>query len=300
MKNILLYSLILSLTSLFSCTEPPEVKARNLMMRSLEECKKMDGEFVTIKLNVGEDRVLKSTCDNPIGEIKMKEGDMADVKVGPYIWSIGLHEVSGVWVLSNIEWENLEKAIRMTKGEAKIDSRQKGVLMWDGVQKELPTSSWIREQNFHNALTLRKQTRGKTENPTELGFAKPLFEDLVGWAKKNDPDLAAATQLKVMNYFQDQGNKLEMALEGIGSQDGHFESSIRQAKKDGDTKTVEKYTKILADSRAGRDAEIALVNDRISVVRKHACEISKQISTGDIKNADLKTTIASSTSGVCR
>lgn len=300
MKNTPLYAFILTSTFLFACTEAPEVKARNLMTRSLEECKKMEGEFITMTLNVGDDRVLKSTCESPITELTMKEGDMADVKVGPYVWSMGLHEVSGVWVLANIEWENLEKAIRMTKGEAKTDSRKKGVLMWEDVQKELPTSSWIREQRFDNLLTLRKQTRGKSENPTELGSVTPAFAELVGWAKKNDPDLAAATQLKVVNYFKDQGDKLEMALEGIGSQDGHFESSIRQAKKDKDTKTFEKYTKKLAESRAGRDAEIALVNKRITTVRKHACDISKQISTADVKNTDLKTTIASSLSGVCK
>ncbi len=298
MKRTMLGFVILSCALSLGC-ETPEEKARNLIERSLKDCKKMEGEFVTIKLNVGEDRILKSTCDNPITSLKMKEGDMADVMVGPYLWSAGLHEVSGVWVVANIEWEDLDKAIRMTKDDAKIESRTKGIPMWESVQKTLPTSPWIREQRFDNVLALRKKTRGKSKNPTELGPAKAVFDELVNWAKKDHPDLAAQTQLKVVNYFKDQGDKLEMALEGIGSQDGHFEASIRQAEKDGDKKTIEKYTKKLEESRAGRDAEIALVNQRISIVRKHACDISKQISPSSVTNPDLKKTLASSLSGIC-
>lgn len=283
--------------SLFSC-ETDEEKARNLVNLSLAECKKMEGEFITMELNVGKDEVLKSTCDLPISSLEMKEGFNADAKVGPYTWSVGLHEISRVWVLTNISWEALNQAIRMTKDDAKVASREKGLVLWEDVQKEVPSSSWIREQRFDNILKLRKKTRGKTKNPTELGPAKQAYLELVGWSSKNNPDLSAETILKIVNYFSDQGDKLEMALESIGSQDGHFEALITLAKKEKDKKSFDKYSKILEDSRASRDSEIEAVEKKIATLRKHACEESTKIKMGSVKNTDLKKTIQASLSGL--
>ncbi len=283
MKKLAL--VLLAVAAAAACT-PDEEKVRKVVERALEECKKAEGEFAAVEVVGGTDEILKDTCSEPITDLSLKDEFHGAAKVGPYTYLVGIDSETGVWVLTQVDWETLSDARRHLAGEnPPQDARERGEAALAKAQEEMPGSPWIRIERFENLLAMRVRERGKAPDPTALGAeAQKVLDESVAWAKQNDhPALAAELQAMVVDYYRDYASKLEMALGNIGSGDEHLEALINQARKDGNKEDEEAYTKTLEESRAGRDAEIATVNERIATSKKFACEYAKKLSPAGLE-----------------
>lgn len=270
-----------------ACT-PPEEKVNKLITTAMTKCQAAEGYFYEVEVVGGKDKVLRDVCALPIENLEIIEEYSAKATVGPYHVNAGIDSATGVWMLSGMSWQPLDKARKTTMDDAEIGARQKGLAYWDEVQKALPDSRYIREQRWKNGLELRRKTRGKDKNPLGLGTAKAMFDEMVKWGKEKDPEFAELVKVDVVEYHKNQSEKLEMSLENIGSQDGHLEALVRQARKEGNSEDAEKYQKELDDSIAGRDAKIERIETRSAEAMKNACAAVKNIDTSKIKDADLK------------
>lgn len=295
MKFILIVCLTVALSG---CTNPEE-KMNKLITNALTACKAAEGPFYEVDVIGGsKDKILKDACDSPIEGLVIIEGLSSKATVGPYEITGGLDDELGVWVLTGVKWNDLDKAIRTTGDDAEKGAREQGLAMWEKAQTALPDSRWIREQRFDNVLKLRAKTRGKDKNPVGLGAAQSVYEEMAQWGAEKDKEFEQYLYVTVVKYHRDQAEKLELSLENIGGQDEWLESLIKQARKDGNKEDEQKYQKELDDSLAGRDAQIDEVNNRISAATKHACGEVGKINGANIENKQLKALATTARTGL--
>ena len=264
-------SFLMLVIVLSACT-PPEEKVNKLISNALTACQAQAEPFYEVDVIGGKDKILKDVCGMPVENLEIIEVYTAKATVGPYSITAGIDDTTGVWVLSGVKWNDLDKAIRNTGKDSEIGAREQGLALWEATQASVPDSRWIRYERFKNALELRKKTRGKDKNPIGLGPAQPVFDEMVKWAAEKDPDFEQTLRAEVVAYHAAQAEKLELSLENIGGQDEWLESLIKQARKDRNKEDETKYQKELDDSLAGRDAQIDEVNARVTAARKLACE----------------------------
>ena len=103
----------LALTFIGGCT-PPDELIKKMLGGHLEKCKSAEGDFAEIKLFDGNtEKVLKSTCEEPITELVIEDKIKASAKIGPYKWFIGQNPDSGVWVVSGSAFRPLREPLRV-------------------------------------------------------------------------------------------------------------------------------------------------------------------------------------------
>jgi hypothetical protein len=277
MKRIVVVTLALGFV--VGCT-PDEEKVQRVIERGLKECKEAEGPFAEITVVEGKDEMLKIACEKEISDLQLVDEYHATAKVGPYDWLIGIDSSTGVWTLTQVDWETLGEARRSIRGEdPPKDARVRAEKAFAKVQEEMPESEWIRKARIENLLAMRKVQRGKSEDPTALGDAGPILQESINWAEQNEkPALAAELRMMVIDYYQDYASKLQMAYDNIGSSDEHLEALIHQAEKDGNKEDLEKYTKTLEEARAGRDDEYAKMDALIAGAQKKACQYLAKLS----------------------
>lgn len=286
-----IFAAALVLATLTACT-PDEEKITRVIEQGLTDCKKAEGDFAAINVIGGNDEVLVATCDAEIKDLKILDEFHASARVGPYTWLVGVENETGVWVLTQVDWEALEEARRHLAGdEPPKDARQRAETALARAQAEMPESEWVRLKRLENLLALRETERASGKTPTALGdAAQKAFDESLAYAAKNEnPALAANLRMMVAEYYADYASKLNAAFDNIGGQDEWLESLIEQAKKDGNKEDLANYTKTLEETLAGRDEEIATMNANIADARKRACEQLAKLDTsaleGDVREA---------------
>ena len=289
MKPIVAAAFILA--TLTACT-PDEEKITRVVEQGLADCKRAEGEFAAINVIGGADEVLVATCDGAITDLKILDEFHASATVGPYTWLVGVENDTGVWVLTQVDWEALEEARRHLAGdEPPKDARQRAEAALAKAQAEMPESEWVRLKRLENLLALRETERANGATPTALGdAAQSVFDESLKYAAANEnPALAASLRMMVAEYYTDYASKLNAAFDNIGGQDEWLESLIEQAKKDGNKEDLANYTKTLEEALAGRDEEIATMNATIADARKRACDQIAKLDTaaleGDVRKS---------------
>lgn len=255
------------------CT-PNEEKVQKVIDRALEECKASEGPFSEVTVVEGKDEVLTETCAMPVTDLKLIDEYHASAMIGPYTYTVGIDNETGVWVLTQVDWEALADARRALKGEdPPKDARERAEPAFAKAQEELPSSAWIREQRFANILELRKMERNKDADRVKLGEpAQKLLDETTAWALENGkPELAFKLRMMVVEHQKRFAGSLENSFGNLGGSDEHLEATIRQAEKDGDKEQAEKYRATLEKERAERPAKIKRMQDEIVAARKAAC-----------------------------
>jgi hypothetical protein len=268
---------------LLGCTSDEE-KITRVIEKELKSCQESEETFYEVTLfDDSKVEMLSVACDEPIGEIERIDDFKARTTTGPYTWLFGIDEETGVWVLSGVSWDTFEKGKRDVVGEDLTpDVLQSGIDLLGEARKEWDKSAWILEHRLDAALRIRRKTRGKAEDTTSLGEQpSTMLDDAVAWAKENEqPELAARSQLMVVDYFKNQRDKLVSSLDNFGGQDEWLENLIAQAKKDKNKEDEKKYTDELAKIRAERPGQIKEVRRKIFVVTGHLCDHIGKVDSG--------------------
>ncbi len=256
------------------CTSNEE-KVRKVLDRALVECGAAEGPFAEVTVVEGKDELLKEVCALGASDLNMIDEYHATALVGPYTFTVGVDNETGVWVLTQIDWESLADARRaLAGGDPPKDARERAEPAFEKAQQELPTSTWIREQRFENLLAIRKLERNKDEDRVALGSAvQKLLDENARWANDTQQEAhGAALRLRVVRYQKDFAAALENSFGNLGGSDEHLEATIRQAEKDGDKEGAKKYRETLQKERSERPAKIARMQGEIVAARKAACE----------------------------
>lgn len=272
MRRIASSLLLLSLVA--GCTTPEE-KVQRVIDTALEQCRAAEGTFADIEvIGGGTNQVLAATCDEPVGEITIVDGLRATVNVGPYTYRAGIDSQYNVWVLSQVDWEALANAQRaLAGGTPRKDSRERAEERWAVAQQEYPSSTWVREQRFDNLVELRKFERNADDDRVAMGAAVDAFlAETTTWAETPEQKAAVANmRLKLVSYQKSFARALEDSFGNLGGTDEHLEATIRQAIKDGDKESAQKYQETLDKERAERPAQIERMQREIVAARKAAC-----------------------------
>lgn len=284
-------SLLIVAALAVGCT-PPEEKVRKVIDRALEECMGADGEFANVTVVEGTDEVLKETCSVGMADLKLVDEYHATANVGPYTYTVGVDNETGVWVLTQVDWEALADARRALKGDSPPkDARVRAEPAFAKAQDEFPASMWIRRTRFENLLSIRKLERNKDEDRVRLGDAvDKLLAENAAWATENKkPELAFDLRMMVVDYQKDFANALENSFGNLGGADEHLEATIRQAEKDGDKEAAAEYRATLEKERAERPKKIERMQNEIVASRKAACaqldQIDPNVMEGDARTA---------------
>lgn len=280
---------MLAVAAATGCT-PNEEKVRRVIDRALEECNAGEAPFASVQVVEGTDEVLKETCAMPVTDLKLIDDYHAAANVGPYTYLVGVDNETGVWVLTQVDWEALDDARRaLAGGDPPRDARERAEPAFAKAQQELPSSAWVRQQRFENLLAIRKAERNKDDDRVRLGDAvQALLDENAKWSAENDKGaLAAQLRLMVVDYQKDFAAALEDSFGNLGSSDEHLEATIRQAEMDKDTAAAEKYRATLEKERAERPAKIKRMQDEIVAARKAACAQLDAIDVNGLEG-DLK------------
>lgn len=284
--NRLFATVVVALIIATGCT-PNEEKVRKVVDRALEQCKQAEGPFAEVTVVEGTDEVLKETCAMEVKDLKLIDDYHATAMVGPYTYTVGIDNETGVWVLTQVDWENLAEARRgLAGGDPPKDARQRAEAAFAKAQQELPSSEWVRRERFENLLAIRKLERNQDTDRIRLGDAVQKLLDETA-ADAQHKALAAQMRLMVVDYDKDFAAALESSFGNLGGADEHLEATIRQAEKDGDTENAKKYRETLEKERAERPAKIKRMQDEIVAARKAACDqlskVDPNVLEGDVK-----------------
>ena len=148
------------LSLLLGCT-PPEQHIQRVIDQTLATCRGAEGDFADIELFQGEKRpLLKQACEMPVEGLKVKDKVTATATVGPYLWKVSTHPESGIWVVSDIIWQDIDDARRILEMEKPDpNSLAHAEKKFAKLQESMPKNAWIHRERLTNALRLRKATR---------------------------------------------------------------------------------------------------------------------------------------------
>ena len=287
--------------ALWGCSKT-EARVLDVVTHEIEKCRASEDTFYEVKLHGDETyQVLTQTCHETISEVEMASEWRGLVTTGPVSWMAGEDSATRAFVLSNVEWPELDRALRMANNpEANAKSLAEAEKSFAAAQAEYPKSGWVRLARLDNLLKLREETRSGTEAPETLGEeATAVIEEIDAWAKESgDLEVAAEARLKAIAYYERYITRQEGALESLGSRTPWFEAAIEQAKKDGDTKTVEEYSKELEERLAREPAEREALEVRLHRLKELRCEQSTALSVSGVEDNALRETISAKLSAI--
>jgi hypothetical protein len=290
-KSLIVTTLALVSAGLVACTSPDE-KIRRVMTQALEKCNQTQGDFYDVPLFDGTDEILRDTCSNPPENLKIIDEYHASVQTGPYEWLFGVNSETGVWVLSSVRWKTMTQ-VRQLRSDEDLpkDALERGETLLKKVQDTVPTSTWIRKERLQNILDLRHKERPSEKGPgkASLGAADPIYQDFLAWCQQNEQaEVEVYGRTMVISYFSRYQEKIEISLDGLGSQDEWLESLIKRAVTEKDKENREKYAKELADRRIERPKIEQGLQDQLQLVQANICRETKSLSVEGIDNKDLK------------
>ena len=281
------------------CT-PPEKQVRRVLDQTLTTCQAAPGDFAEIELFSGEKiQVLKQACAMPVENFKVEDKITGTAQTGPYQWKISTHPDSGIWVLSDITWQDINDARRILEME-KPDSNSlaHAEKKFAQIEKLMPENSWVRRERLNNALRLRKATRAKDHNDdavelTGIGStAQSAYDSVLEFAReKNMPELEAQARLAVLEYHQAYEEFLANTLEGSGEQDEWVQAAIDLAVKEKKKEEEAKYRKELAERQETRQVREVEFKARKEKVHQLLCKELGELKSDGIKDQDLVASI---------
>lgn len=287
MKHLLTLVVLAGMAA--GCTSDEE-KVRRVIDTALEECKTGEAPFAEVRVVEGTDQVLQETCTSQVTDLKLVDDYHASANVGPYTYLVGVDSTTGVWMLTQVDWEALADARRALKGgDPPRDARERAEPAFARAQEELPSSGWLRTQRFENLLELRKTERNRDDDRIRLGDGvQQMLEDTAKWAAANDRhEVLVDLRMMVVAYHKAFASALENSFGNLGGSDEHLEATIRQAEKDGEKEEARKYRETLEKERAERPAKVKRMQDEIVAARKAACDqlalIDPNVLEGDAK-----------------
>jgi len=292
--------------SAVGCT-PAEEKVKKIFEAGVAECKSQgkDPLFGEVELFTSEDPalVLRESCEQPMQELVKVDEFHITAKIGPYEWISGIDDESGAWVLSGVTWatmDRLERTIKSDEIDAKTLEQSRGD--FDKAVEEFPSSSWVRLRRFDNLLRLRKKTRKRGDAGAGEDANKAL-EELVKWAgEQSKPDAAAEAQVAMLKHLRQHKNVYQDSLEGLGTNDDRFRTTIEQAQKDlkaakkardkeaaeAAQKTIDDYSADLEKMLAERPEKEAQFQKWIEASTAELCKQLGLVKTDGVENAELK------------
>lgn len=267
-----------------ACT-PPQEKIKRVFEAEIAKCKKAKGEWAEVTfLKTSKTMVLKEACSLELGKVEMPDQFHGHAMMGPYTWASGEDDELDVWVLTNVEWLELERARRVqAEKDPTKDTLQKAIADFDAAVKGMPNSWWIQRHRLENVLKLRAKTRKGNDPDVSIGpVAQKVFDETLTWAKaQNNPSYVAGTQLRVIDHLRAYANKLDIAMESMGSGDDVLERLIAEAKKTKNKVDEANYTKELEERRAQRVKDQEFLTKKSASLKTLLCaEIAKVSATG--------------------
>lgn len=281
--------LLLAATGLSGCMSKRE-KAKKLLERRVEECRKAKGTWYKASILKGDEqtRILRQTCDEEMGTVQLTDEFTAKVEVGPYTWKAGIDEEMGAWVLQGVSWLALDRGLqRLDKSEPTAKELERGVEELAKAQEAYPKSAWIRLERLDGLVRLREKRREKTkESAVGLGErAKKQLTSTVEWAGDNDdPATAAKARLKAVQYVQDYIRSIEEAKSALGSQDDYYKKSIEEAEDAGNPEQAEKYRTELEEMKEKRPEKRELYDKLLGLADKRLCSHLSKLDAGDVED----------------
>lgn len=271
-------------------------KVKKIFDEELARCKATTSTFHEVKLfDKSTKKIVRAACDQPLEAINV-EGYGASAKMGPYYWRSSNNKELGIWVLAGVEWEELETAQKrraMEDPTLEIYKEAEGMLA--KAETQLPESTFVRKLRLTNQLDIARKSRKGKKAATDLGPAAKYFGEIVTWAKgKDNLAVAAEAQLEALAYYKSYIGFLETAKESLGGHDEWIEKAIREAEKEKDKESAEKYRKELETSRANRDGDMANLEKRQAEVHKNACDLLASIKADGIKDDNVKDKVVAS------
>lgn len=284
--------LVLFAAGLPGCMSKRE-KAKKLLKRRIEQCRKADGTWYQAEVLKGEEktRILRQTCEEEMGTVQLADQFTAKVDVGPYTWTAGLDEEMGAWILRDAAWKSLERGLqRLDKEEPTDKELERGLEELAKAQDQYPKSAWIRLKRLEGLLQLREKRREKTEKSgVDLGDrASKQLSSTVEWATDNDDTATAAkARLKAVQYVEDYIRAIENAKSALGSQDDYYKKSIEEAEEANNPDQAEKYRTELEEMKEERPKKRKKYDSLLKQARKRLCSHLDKLAPGDIDDESV-------------
>lgn len=283
------------LTALAACT-PPKEKIVKMLNGHLDSCKSADGDFAQIQLfGKKTQEVLKSTCSQPIEDLRLEDKIKAIGMVGPYKWIIGQNPSSGVWVVSDIEWREMADARRVLAEDDRDETTlASGIKHLEAVEKKLPDDPWVKRSRMELMLELRQKMRSKKgtseQDITGLGADTQAYYDAtLTWAReKSNKDIEAHARSMVMDYYDRYNTFIEDSFANQGSGDESLENAIKLEEKEGRPEKAEEYRKELEKVRAERIVQTEVLTKRQALIKAALCKEAALLSADGVKDEALK------------
>lgn len=296
-KLILSLAVAVATTSLIGCKNDQE-RINLVVTRAIDDCKTGTETFYELTLfDKSKRSVLRQVCDEPMGEIEMLSEWSAKVQTGPVTWIAGHDKATSAWVVTDVQWEDLDRARRLRLDtDATPDVYELAETSLAAAQKAYPDNGWIRMERLRNLLDLRNKTRAAgEEEPWSIGpAARAHLEELVAWAgENNQADLAAEARLLAYDQLRVYRNRQLSALDAIGSQDAWTEKAIEMAIKEGRADEARERRAELEESQANAEKEREIVNARIEATSRAICDELGKLSASGVSDADLRARVTS-------
>lgn len=287
----------MALGAVAGCSNPKK-KAQKKLKQSVKKCRNAEGTFYTVEaFGDVKRKMLRSTCEEKVGEVKMPDQFSAQAQIGPYTWDIGLEKETGLWVLKDVRWATLDNARdRLQTDEPSESSLSRTVELLGKAQKQYGKSGWIRLRRLEAMLDLRSKKSGSGDiDPVKLGEqARTQFEETLEWARNNDDrDTEAEARLIVTDYLNSHLSSFQSAKRNLGGQDSWYENAIDQAEDKGNDEEADKYRKTLEKMREERPEKRKTYNTQIEAARVAICEHYTELAPSGIEDSTLKKRVIS-------
>ncbi|MFU8805257.1 MAG: hypothetical protein ACNA8W_15700, partial [Bradymonadaceae bacterium] len=249
-----------------------EERAKNVIERGLEKCRDAEGDFFDVTLFDGSRQtVLREACLEPASDAELLTEWSAMVKTGPLEWVAGIDKGTSAWVLTNVQWEDLDRARRVRADrDAPADDFARAEGYFESAQEALPKNTWIRLERLRNLLDLRGKSRANDDpDPATIGpRAQAYFEELLAFAAETDQaDVGAQARLMVIDHLQKYRRRQQAGLDSIGSRDEWLEKSIEEAKKEGKPEEAAEIQKDLDERRERAVTDRVVLTERLEVLQ---------------------------------
>ncbi|RAL24792.1 hypothetical protein DL240_00855 [Lujinxingia litoralis] len=277
--------------TLWGCSKT-EDRVLNVVTHEIEKCRASTERFHEVKLHGDRSyQVLVEACHEPISEVEMANEWRGQVRTGPVVWMAGEDKALRAFVLNNVEWPDLDRALSMADDpKASHGTLSEAEASFAKAQQAFPKNGWVRLQRLENLIHLREKTRSGTEAPETLGEeAQAVLDEIAAWAgEAQKPEVLAGARMLALTYYEDYIRRQEGALEALGSRNPWIEAAIEQAIKDGDTKTVQEYQAELEERLEREPAEREALEVRLHKLKELRCEQASQLSVSGVEDNALR------------
>lgn len=270
-----------------------EDRVRQVVERGVERCRSAEGDFFDVTLFDGTKKtVLREACLEELAKPELRTEWTATVNTGPILWLAAIDKGTSAWVLTDAQWEDLDRARRLRSDrDAPADVLARAENYLKGAQEAFPSSHWIRLERMQNILELRAKSRAADDpEPETIGAAaQSYYEELLAYAREQGHgELAAGARVMVIEHLQTYRRRQQAGLDSIGSQDEWLEKSIQEAIKEGERQKAREIQQDLDARRARAVTDRVVLAERIAKVQANLCEEATALTATGVSNEELR------------